>query len=172
MPNDFELLSTCFSYEPDTGILRWKIHKGKGHPGGEAGFPSGPPDATGERYLYVRVDGRNYRVNRVAWLLMTGSFPPKGMKVDHENGLIRDNRWLNLRLATQSQNGMNRRIAKNNTSGVHGVGFAKNYGKWRARIMVNRKHIVIGHYDTLEEAAAARKAAEEQYFGEFARKAA
>jgi len=172
MPSDFEVLSQCFSYEPDTGILRWKIHLGKGHPGMEAGFPAGEPDAKGVRYLEVRVRGRTYKLHRVIWLLMTGSFPEKGMEVDHINGNRIDNRWDNFRLATKTQNMRNRGRSRNNTSGVHGVGFSKSYGKWQARIMVDHNAIHLGYFDTIEEAAAARKAGEEKYFGEFARKAA
>lgn len=35
---------------------------------------------------------------------------------------------------------------------------------YRAYISIRRKHIHLGEFDTLEEAAAARKAGEEKYF--------
>lgn len=56
-----------------------------------------------------------------------------------------------------------RKINKNSSTGVRGVcrGHRKAY---RAYISIRRKHISLGEYDTLEEAAAARKAGEEKYF--------
>lgn len=172
MPSDFEILSALFSYEPETGLIRWRVHKGKGHPGVVAGFPGGLPGENGGRYVYVRVDGRNYSGHRIAWLLMTGSFPEKGFEVDHINGRINDNRWENLRIVSRKQNMQNRKTHRNNECGIRGVGFVKHYGKWQARIMVDRKAIHLGYFDVMEDAAAARKSAEELYFGEFARKAA
>jgi len=40
-------------------------------------------------------------------------------------------------------------------------------GKYRARIMVNRKEINLGLYDTFEKAKQARIKGEHKYFGEF-----
>lgn len=57
----------------------------------------------------------------------------------------------------------NRRILKSNTSGVNGVYLNKN-GKYHAQIRVNNKRKHIGFFDTLEEAAEARKQAEQHYW--------
>ena len=54
---------------------------------------------------------------------------------------------------------------KSNTSGVHGVRFRKDTGRWAAGIKVNQKNISLGCYGTREEAAAARAAANIFYFG-------
>lgn len=78
-----------------------------------------------------------------------------------------DNRKVNLRLCSPKENSRNLSLAKNNKTGVTGVRKTK-YGKWNARITVDRKEIYLGNYDTLEEAAKARKEAEKKYFGEFA----
>ena len=43
------------------------------------------------------------------------------------------------------------------------------HGKYRARIMVNRKEIRLGHFEKIEDAIEARKLAEKKYFGEYAR---
>ena len=56
---------------------------------------------------------------------------------------------------------------KNNKSGVKGVRYEPSRKKWRADIRVNYKAILIGRYDTFEEAVKHRKEAEEKYFGEF-----
>lgn len=92
----------------------------------------------------------------------------RGMDVDHINHDPRDNRKSNLRVATRAQNNMNIRIQKNNTSKVTGVVFDKARNKWKAQIGVNYKNIVLGRFDTKEEAIHARQEAEKKYFGEFA----
>ena len=62
---------------------------------------------------------------------------------------------------------MNKKIAKNNSSGVTGVGWNKEQQKWTAKIGVNRKRIFLGYYANFDDAVKARKEAEEKYFGEW-----
>jgi len=45
----------------------------------------------------------------------------------------------------------------------------KSHSRWQAQIGVNLRCIYLGIFDNLEDAIAARKAAEEKYFGEFCR---
>ena len=89
------------------------------------------------------------------------------ISVDHINHKTNDNRKSNLRLATQSQNLMNRSIGKNNTSGVTGVSFDNHSRKWSAEIKIDRKKKVLGHFENLEDAVKARKKAEKELFGYF-----
>lgn len=58
------------------------------------------------------------------------------------------------------------RKRSNNTTGVTGVSVRayKGYKMYRAQIVVRGKTIGLGEYQTLEQAAQARKAAEEKYF--------
>lgn len=56
-----------------------------------------------------------------------------------------------------------KKLNKNNSTGVRGVCRGKHKA-YRAYISIRRKHISLGEFDTLEEAAAARKAGEEKYF--------
>ena len=58
-------------------------------------------------------------------------------------------------------------ISRNNTSGVRGVSWHQVLGKWQARIGFKGKAYHLGTYDKLEDAVAARKEAEQRYFGEF-----
>lgn len=88
-------------------------------------------------------------------------------KVDHINHDIKDNRKSNLRIVSSSQNGMNRKLNSNNTSGISGVHWNKGEEKWIARIGVDGKRIHLGSYDSFEDAVTARKTAEDKYFGEF-----
>lgn len=52
---------------------------------------------------------------------------------------------------------------KNNSSGVKGVQKTEN-GKFIAFIVVKKEHKHLGTFDTIEEAEAARKSAEEKYY--------
>lgn len=54
-----------------------------------------------------------------------------------------------------------------NSSGVVGVYFDKRSGKWDARLKFQGRQHYLGRYDTLAEAAAARKRAEQEWFGGF-----
>lgn len=109
-----------------------------------------------------RKTGRSIRLHR----LIMGV--DKGFDVDHINHDTSDNRKCNLRIVTRSQNNMNVRLQKNSTSKVTGVVFDKARNKYKAQIGVNYKNIVLGRFDTIEEAIQARKDAEKKYFGEHA----
>ena len=58
------------------------------------------------------------------------------------------------------------RKKKNNKTGYLGISITP-YGKYRARIMVDRKEIRLGNYDNLEDAINARREAELKYFGKY-----
>ena len=87
--------------------------------------------------------------------------------VDHINTHHpEDNRKANLRIVTQSENNMNRKLAINNKSGVVGVCWDKNNNCWLAQIGFNGQKIKLGRFKNKEDAIKARKEAEEKYFGE------
>jgi hypothetical protein len=87
---------------------------------------------------------------------------------DHRNREPFDNRKVNLRDATYTQNSQNRSIGTNNTSGVVGVGWYQRCAQWRARITVNDTPILLGYFDNKIDAIRARLEAEKKYFKEFA----
>lgn len=113
-------------------------------------------------YVSAMINGKGDRLHR--FVLSVNN--PKVI-VDHISGDMLDNRKFNLRICTQSENGMNKRIQSNNTSGIPGIYLRSDTGKWCARIKINRKTINLGCFTDLEEAKKVRKEAEEKYFGEF-----
>ena len=88
--------------------------------------------------------------------------------VDHQNRNKADNRKENLRECSRSQNGMNRDIYANNKTGVTGVYYRKDIGKYSALIKDGGRQIYIGTFVNKEDAIKARLKAEVQYYGEFA----
>jgi hypothetical protein len=89
----------------------------------------------------------------------------QGCHTDHINGNMLDNRKANLRTCTASQNAMNSKLSKNNKSGFKGVYWRKDTEKWRAKIVINRKTIHLGHYDSRIVAARAYNEAALKYHG-------
>lgn len=90
---------------------------------------------------------------------------PKETKVvDHINHDTVDNRRENLRIVTTKENCENRSITKRNTSGVVGVSWLSDKQKWMSQIGSNRQKIILGYFDSFEEAVKARKKAEEELF--------
>lgn len=104
-------------------------------------------------YIMSRIDGELVRLHR---LLMNC---PKDMDVDHKNHNTYDNRKSNLRIVTRSQNNMN----KNSK----GVCFDNTTNKYMAYIKINQKQKFLGYFVDENDAIAARKEAEEKYFGEY-----
>lgn len=120
-------------------------------------------------YRQIRVDGKLYLAHRLAWLYVHGEWPAD--EIDHINGDRADNRFANLRPVTSGQNKMNSAKRSDNTSGVKGVSLRADTGKWFAYINAGpgTRRVGLGCYDTLAEAAEARRYAEAKMHGDFAR---
>jgi hypothetical protein len=114
-------------------------------------------------YAVANINGRVVKMNRYILGLENGD----GRIVDHKNRKKLDNRRKNLRFATAKENARNCGAKKNNAIGAIGIRILQS-GKYNASILVDRRRIHIGNFDTLEEAIEARRAAEDKYHGEFA----
>ncbi len=159
MLNQSELLK-ILHYDPDTGVFTNKIWRSsRSLPGQEVGSV----DSKG--YLHTIVDGRIYRLHRLAFLYVTGLVPSF---VDHINRDRQDNRWENLRGADCRQNSGNSGIARHNTSGFRGVSRNRSSGKWHAQIKINGKQTYLGRFETPEQAAHTYNLAAKEHFGEYA----
>lgn len=116
-------------------------------------------DASG--HLQGRINGRLIYAHRAVWAIHYGTWPDHS--IDHINGDPSDNRIENLRDVPHVANMRNTSGHRTNTSGVNGVSRYKRHGNWVASITVNGKSIHLGYFNTVEEAAAARAAADARY---------
>lgn len=149
-------------FEYRDGNLYWKVQPANCvQAGSKAGVVR-----KGNGYVQIRYKRRSLMAHRIVFLMHHGYLPPF---IDHINGNPQDNRIVNLREATSSQNTHNSKLLGNNTSGVKGVDWQRSVSKWRARVQANGKRVTIGFFETLEEARQAVVAAREQYHGDFAR---
>lgn len=114
---------------------------------------------SGMQYWKTKIDGIPFLVHRVIWFYVTGEWPED--QIDHWNGNGLDNKWDNLRDASQAQNLAN---AKNLMRGIDPF----PNGKWRAKITIDHKQIHLGMFDSKEEAFEVYKQALIDTHGEFA----
>lgn len=171
-----EKARALLDYNPSTGRFTWKIRILR--PGFERIDKGWNTRFAGklvaERkhrhgHLQIGLHCKNHMAHRLAWMIHYGEIPANG--IDHINGISGDNRIVNLRVCSQSQNMQNGRMRKDNKSGVTGVYWCSKETKWGVGIGVNGQTLQLGRFTTLDEAILVRQAAERKYFGEYARTA-
>lgn len=143
--------------------MRWK--PGRRRAGKDAGCVM--QTLQGRSYRAVKFGGKLHYAHRIAWRLMTGLWPTH--TIDHINGDGLDNRWSNMREATVSENGWNRKIDARSRTGVPGVSFNSRSGKFKVDIQANGRRQFFGSFETLEEAAGVANAHRRRLHGKFAR---
>ena len=162
-----EYLRQCFAYDPETGVLTWRERpidhfsttRIRGWWNAKyAGTRAGRPHASG--YRLINLAGKMYAEHRVIWKWMTGEDP--GDTVDHKDTVNNNNRWLNLRIATPTQQNWNK--PKTRRRGVY-----PRRGRFRSGIAINGKLKWLGTFDTEDEAAAAYEREARRLHGEFFR---
>lgn len=159
-----ERLREILDYDPETGIFRWKVNCGNNRIVGQI---AGTTRLSGNTsYIIIEICKKKYRAHRLAYLYMNDKWPKD--QIDHKDRNGTNNRWNNIRDATNAENQRNTKISKNNKSGFLGVSWNKKWRKWTATIGFNRKDCHLGYFETKEEAAAAYAEARKKYFGEFA----
>ena len=158
-----ERVRELLDYDPATGVFRWRVSlMGRG---AKAGAIAGTSNGQGRRQ--IKIEQRIYIASRLAFLWMTGRWPYRF--VDHINGDTANDRWANLRQATDAQNAANSRAK--GTLGFKGVTWDKSRQRFVARIKVNYRTINLGRFETAEAAHAVYVKAAQRHFGEFARAA-
>jgi hypothetical protein len=150
-----------FTYDENSGLFFWHINKGEMRIGDIAGSDNG------RGYIRLTIDGDRRLAHLVVWFLKMGVWPTH--KIDHEDGDGFNNRWSNLRRATQAENLANKRISSRNKSGFKGVIFDEDRQLFRAEITKGSYREFLGRFRTAVEAHAAYAAAAHRIHGEFAR---
>lgn len=162
-----EYVRSLFDYDPETGILTWKerplSHFSTRRAWNStnsrcAGKVAGRLDSNG--YVEVGIDGKIYKAHRVIWIIQTGEWPDE---IDHDDGVRDNNRFKNLKNGSHGGNMLNKSKRRDNQSGICGVGWHKKDCRWIAHIKVSGKQIRLGGFVNMEDAIAARRAAEAQY---------
>jgi HNH endonuclease len=174
---DREYVREALDYDPITGVFLWRIRPEThfAHAMSHrlwnakwAGKIAGNVKPHG--YRIILLASQPYLAHRLAWLLVHGKAVKAPAQIDHINGDQSDNRIGNLRIASPANNSANAKT-RDNTSGVKGVGLLKTgRRRYKAYITRNYRQHYLGVFTTLEEAAAARRDAEQMLHGEFTRK--
>lgn len=169
-----EYLAECFDYEPESGVLTWRVrpsHHFKSARGMNvfnamyAGLGAGNINSRG--YFNVEINGRNYKCHRVIWKLITSSDPVG--ELDHKDTNKQNNAWINLREATRQENIFNQSLRKNNTTGYKGVSYHRLTRRFQASIRENGKKKHLGLFETAALAHTAYCSAAQRVHGEFFR---
>ena len=118
----------------------------------------------GRGYRAVQIDGKNYKLHRIVFLMHNGYFPEQ---VDHINGDKTDNRIENLRAATNSENQKNVPVRPWSKTGVKNVTKRKDRDAYMVTVSVNGKRKTIGYYKDLELAELVSIEAQNKHYDKF-----
>lgn len=135
-PLTAERLRELFVYDPKTGHFYNRVYRSSNaKPGQIAGtLKEG-------RYIQINCDGILCYAHRLAYLYMTGELPD--LLIDHRNGNGTDNRWKNIRLATDAENSQNRKGPdSDNQSGYLGV-YPNRDGTFTAQLVLGRRKVFV-----------------------------
>lgn len=181
-PPDF--VRECLTYNPISGDLFW-VERPRAHFGSNATWVNFNTNFAGtiagcRQYqrdgvspsrvaVSITFNGRAYRVgaHQLAYNIM-GIEVPDGCEVDHRDCDPWNNAWLNLRIASHSQNSKNRKKNRGKKEDLP-KGVARRRSKFRATIRKDGKDFRLGTFDTPEEAHAAYCTAAEELHKDFAR---
>jgi len=159
MTIDRKRLVDLLDYDADTGVFVWRVRRGRIQAGARAGT------IAKEGYRVIQIDWRIYRAGRLAWFYITGVWPVR--EIDHFDRDPANDSFRNLRDVDDVQQARNKAGWKRNPTGMRGVTVvkpSKERGttsiRYAAHIGVGGKQKWLGQFATIDEAIAARRAAE------------
>lgn len=155
---DASYARSVFSYDPETGVITWKVSTG---PRARVGARAGRVREK-DGYRHLKHGGKMILEHRLAWLLHTGEWPEN--ELDHRDGDRANNRIANLREATRSEN--NRNALKPPRALPRGV--TCQDGLFLASISTGGERVYLGTYETAKEAGEVYAAFAKMFHGEFA----
>jgi len=123
-------------------------------------------------YRQIQIKGKHYKAHRLIYHMFNPEWDitdtSQDNQIDHKDEDKLNNNIDNLRVATHSQQQHNTGKYKNNTSGTTGVDWDKATGKWRVRVMLNKKTHSGGYFTNKEDAIAKATELRDELHGEFA----
>ena len=163
------VLLQLLRYEPETGKLFWRERGVEWFSAKTQNRSSSLCRLWNERYADKEaftcmsygyrtgsVLASNYKAQRIIWKMETGVDPDH---IDHVNGTRSDNRLLNLRDVTITENAKNRKIPTNNKTGVIGV-YRWAHGRNVYWVATSPEKTDTTYFHCVGQAIAARRAAE------------
>lgn len=161
-------LTQLFKYDPSTGKLYWNTRPvwefksvsasltwNRRFAGKEA-FTATRPDG----YRCGSIDYKMYQAHRIIYKMVYDAEPEQ---IDHLDRNRSNNAITNLAASSAQENSKNSQKYSSNTSGHVGVSWDTVRRKWTAQIRVNYKVINLGRFMNIDDAIAARAAAEVKY---------
>lgn len=168
----YEYLHECFTY--NDGELYWK-QRPFGHFNGAQGWKTFNKRYAGKlaghahksnKYIEVRLADKLYKAHRIVYKMMTGLEP--NLSIDHIDGNPSNNRFENLRPATQQENSRSMSAGTSRRGKSTYKGVSKRGKRWQCMICINDKS-EIHIFDTEIEAALHYNYLAEKYFKDFAK---
>lgn len=155
-----DVLDGLLSYDASTGVLVWALRQGRRGSWNSkyAGKRAGHRNLHG--YVFVKVNDVGYHAHRIIWKMVHGVDPDH---IDHINGDRSDNRLINLRNVTASENQHNRKLNNNNSTGHPGIHWCQTRRAFVARITNGGRMMSLGRFETVEAAISARRIAEQKF---------
>ena len=170
MPEDtkfFIYQEVPLAYSPETGMC-WRVDSR------DNSWKLITPGTSGKgKYTKLGVGDRRGLLHRIIAEVFLNAGKPLTAQQDvdhaeHADGSHWQDRLINLRICSRSENNWNCRLSSRNTSGFKGVSWSKREGKWQANIQFQGKNQYLGGYHTPEAAASAYDTAAIKHFGDFA----
>lgn len=158
MPNK-SVVQELLSYDEVSGTFTWRVCRGGTK---KVGDVAGTPHHTG--YHHICINGVRVPTHRLV-MAMHG-VEIEGKVIDHINGDVSDNRFINLRVSTDSENKKNARCNHNSTTKVKNVTLRPN-GTYQVRVTVGGVRKSFGLYKTLSEAQDVAVRVMEEHYKEF-----
>lgn len=141
-----ETLKKYLKYDKESGVFTWVVSRGNRLAGDIAG-------SIEKGYTRIRLGGVNHAAHRLAWLYETGTWPLG--EIDHIDRVRDNNRFANLRDATDRDNATNR------STNMEVIGaYPRPNGRWGSCIRYKGEQVYLGQFNTEAEAGNAYKSAE------------